>query len=118
VNARAASQAPAFPRKLLSGQCMKCQDRLVPGYHPSTLVHQSTGTVRCPPVTPLCGVCDHQGLVPCSDPECQIVGHPGLCLQKCSCCMSWGCGAHVSTVTGLCIPCSTHGPGEHREMAS
>ncbi len=115
---------PSFPRSAVPGKCGACGDELEIRRGASgeirSVLHKTTGTLRCPPTTRTCDVCHEDGLVECSEPKCSMVGHPGSCLMQCSCCGSWGCPAHVSTVDFLCTSCAEHGaqPFDHDGAAS
>lgn len=88
----------------------KCGLRLVPTSR-GGWVHEANGSVRCPPVVPLCIRCDGVGLVQCSDGNCLALFHPG-CGSDCPCCRRSWCPTH-SGPTGLCHACSSRPAGQH-----
>jgi hypothetical protein len=113
VSGRAAVSRPSFPRKAGPADIHpECGDRLIVHRRldgsVERVVHESTGTRHCPPLVRTCTICEKDGLVKCSEPGCPVIGHPGSCVLQCSCCMSYGCPAHVSNIDFLCISCSGH----------
>ncbi|HSX21162.1 MAG TPA: hypothetical protein VLE97_00115 [Gaiellaceae bacterium] len=109
---------PSFPRKSSSGMCPQCGDRLVRTveFGRTSVLHETNGALRCPPMQRVCTLCERDGLMQCSQPGCSVVAHPGSCLLSCVCCASWGCPAHVSPLDYLCTSCASHGPVPDHEV--
>ncbi len=112
-------QAPPFPRRVDPLIHPECGDRLIEKRGPLgnliSRVHESTGSLRCPPIQRTCSVCEKDALVACLNPKCTVVGHPG-CLHQCACCLRWGCPVHVQLPELTCDSCASHGPVPDHEI--
>lgn len=103
VGLPAERNAPVFGAR--PGECMRCHTRLQPGQRPGTLMHEVTGTHRCPDIShSTCQVCRVDGLFQCSVSQCSVLLHPD-CGTSCSCCGRICCPSHtIETPGGLMCP--------------